>query len=769
MGLWSALIACALTAPRRTIALMATLVLLVVPGLFRLRLMTDGRALVPADHHAVVDDREVARHFDRRDPVIIFLESRRPEGIFHGDFLRRLVELTAAVQELTEVSDRHVVSLATEPSDRFLPGTVTLRRLLDPVPDTPELLARLRQDMDTIGILDGTLVASDRRAATVLVGITQDVDRADLIATITRTAERFADAQTAVHVVGAPVAEALLGAHILADLLFLVPLSVALIAGAVFWFCRRVAAVAIVMVKIGACLVFVVGLMGVTGSPVYLTTAILPVVLVALGLADEMHLLAHYQIVLPAGGDAPPRTMADMRRAIVLTSVTTAFGFGSFLASDLAPVRSFGVFAPAGILFCLLWSLTATPALLRLLPARAMALPPTVFAARDSRMVQAAERVLRRARPLRAALAAISIVAALACTQLTVQDSWIEGFAPRSAFRTSTALVNSRLFGTHTLLLAVTADLAPDEPLPAGLLHAGPLLNPKRLDAIGRLEACARAQPGVGGTLGLHSQLQALSILSRGRAGHVIEPRAGEIERLVRLFTTARGEDRRREMVDDAMRRTLVMCLLKNANYQDTARIMTALRAFADAELRPLGMTLAFAGDVAVSQAMIPAIVQTQVSSLFWTLVLNFSILWAAFRSLRAAAWCSLPSALGVVWVFGVMGCAGIPLGVATSMFCAISLGVGVDYAIHLHERTAAAQALGPQPGLPAPAAIGLAESAPAIIADTLAIATGFGSLMVSRVPANARLALLVALALGSACVLTLFGLGGMRAAERRK
>jgi hypothetical protein len=446
-----------------------------------------------------------------------------------------------------------------------------------------------------------------------------------------------------------------------------------------------------------------------------------------------------------------------MQRAIVLTSMTTALGFASFLTSDLAPVRSLGVFAPAGILFCLAWTLTVTPAVLRLLPARAMARPIAAVAVRSQRMRRLANSVVAHAGRLRLLLTAITLVLAAGCLRIVVQDSWIDGFATGSAFRASTDLVNRKLFGTHTLLLALAADLPAGARSPQGLIHAGPLLDPARIDAISRLEQFARAQPGVGGVLGLHSQLAALSFLTRGRRDRGIEPTVQEVERLVRLFGTARGDDRRREMLDDAMRRTVVLCLLKNANYQDTAGIMTALREHAARDLAPLGMTLDFAGDVAVSQAMIPAIVRTQLGSLLLTLALNFLVLWLAFGSAGSAAVCCLPSMLGVLWVFGTMGYLGIPLGVATSMFCAISLGIGIDYAIHLRQRVAAARAASE----PDPAAHGLAESAPAIVADTLAIAGGFGLLAASQVPANARLGLLVALALLAACVVTLAGLGG--------
>ncbi len=239
-------------------------------------------------------------------------------------------------------------------------------------------------------------------------------------------------------------------------------------------------------------------------------------------------------------------------------------------------------------------------------------------------------------------------------------------------------------------------------------------------------------------------------------------------------FDLARGERRRREVIDDELRRAVVTIFLKNANYRDTATLMEAIRDwqrdhFAKSRLSPSGGTrgvrVDFAGDVAVSQAMIPAIVETQVASLLLALASALLAVCLLTRSLAAGLAAVAPAALAVLWTFGAMGWLGMPLGVATSMFCAVTLGIGVDYAVHFYERFRRARAA----GHPAPAELALREAGPSILADTLAIALGFGLLGLSQVPANARLGLLVALALAASCLLTLGGLGAVLGeADRR-
>jgi predicted RND superfamily exporter protein len=234
----------------------------------------------------------------------------------------------------------------------------------------------------------------------------------------------------------------------------------------------------------------------------------------------------------------------------------------------------------------------------------------------------------------------------------------------------------------------------------------------------------------------------------------------------VRRIGNVRGVARRRELVDDDFRRTVVTVLLKAASFRQTAAVVAAIRDLERRELAPVHGRAGLAGDVAVSQAMIPAIVRTQIGSLLLALAGNLLIVVLLFRSLREGLICVAPTAVAVAWTFGLMGWLGVPLGVATSMFCAVTLGIGVDYGIHFLEQFRAAEAAGEA----RPGRVADAQAGPAILVDTLAIALGFGLLAVSRMPADRRLGLLVAVGLASSCLLTLAAQGwALEAFARRR
>jgi predicted RND superfamily exporter protein len=112
---------------------------------------------------------------------------------------------------------------------------------------------------------------------------------------------------------------------------------------------------------------------------------------------------------------------------------------------------------------------------------------------------------------------------------------------------------------------------------------------------------------------------------------------------------------------------------------------------------------------------------------------------------------CLLPSAWAVLIKFAIMGWLNIPIGVATSMFAAMTLGLGVNCAIHLLDGMRQAQAAGTPPQEVLTRA--LASTGPPALINTLAVCLGFGTLIFSHVPANARLGLLLAIGLASCFV----------------
>jgi len=793
-------------------------------------------------------------------------------------------DLSDALEKLEGVQAASVFSLATEVSDRVFPGTLRFRRFLDPIPTTLQELDTLRKDMRDVRLYNGTLISKDEKATAVMVGVPPGADRTVFYRVVQEIVAAQGKIPETIDIIGAPVAEALLGAHILEDLgvptsllggwsasheteppkgtpknlndlrrfiarhVGLVPLAIAIMALVFILRFRSVTAAALPLMEVGACLIVVFAIMGWLGIPVYLTTTVMPIILTATGITDEIHVFSRYrhQLLARPGEDHVDvllSTMKEMTPPVVMASLTTAIGFLSFAVSSIIPVRTFGVFTAFGIVFCMTWSLSVSPAMLSLIS-------PARFTGRQRNQVR--ELVERRSlfRWLGSAVirwravvlllsVLLTVATPLGIRKIVVQDSWIDGFSEESDFRRATVAFNEQFLGTHILQVcvdagheALTGELNADaievrwiklpgetvadpqtlvgrrirlrrmeEPGFVGppsradelrgtwwswiqtatrqgdrilvgceprhgsaqfALHlttgdkaryditTAPLLKLEVIRRIADLDSFIEGhhEEAVGGVLGTADYVTTVNYMSRGRkeAERAIPNDVERIEWIWGEYERLRGYDRRRQLVDTEYGRSIVTVLMKNANFVGTARLMREIRDYERTNLTPHGISLSFAGDVAVSQTLIDAIVGTQIVSVVGSLAGDFLVTAILGRSLIFGLLCVLPCSLAILLNFAVMGWVGMPLGVATSMFSAMTLGIGVDYAIHLLERYRLSRAS----GLDLRDALreAVATTGSAISVDTLAVCLGFGIMTLSQVPANARLGGLLVLSL---------------------
>jgi hypothetical protein len=220
------------------------------------------------------------------------------------------------------------------------------------------------------------------------------------------------------------------------------------------------------------------------------------------------------------------------------------------------------------------------------------------------------------------------------------------------------------------------------------------------------------------------------------------------------LYVRARGERRLREVYSPAFDRAMVTVLLRSPSYAKVDGLLKEIRAYEQERLAPIGIGVEIGGDVAVSQSMIGGIVSTQALSLIASILTVLILTAVLTRSILAGFVCVVPCGVAVLVVFGLMGACSIPLGIATSMFAAMAIGVGDDYAIHMWESARARRAQGASRDEAVSSA--MSGVGPAILIDALAVGTGFGVLVLSRVPTNARLGALLAVAIAACLLATL-------------
>lgn len=738
-----------------TAAVLALGSLAVLPGV---RLKLDGRSLIPAGHPGLAASDQAARLFHLRDVVVVGVARDAAEGVYAAGALALIQTLSADLAAVPGIRPGSVVSLTTLPRLAITDETLDLTPLLAPPRrPTPESIAQLRRETAALGLDDGVLVARDGRTAAIYAEVEDGADRYAVLSEVRRrlAARPIGDAASEgvqVFLSGTALAQAVLGLAAAGDLLRLVPVVIGVLALVLVLVFRHPVPALVSLAEIGASLVLTAGLMGVVGEAVFVTTLVLPVILIAIGVSDDVYALNNFFRLARASpgattGQVVLESFGAVARPIALTGLTTVVGLLSLLVTPLEPQRIFGLYGAFAILVSTVSTFTLVPALLCLIRPRPR--PATGDAAEPGAPAWSGsffERIARFGpRRLLACLAALAVAAlATAASRLSIEDNWVRNLPPASDIAAGDRALNQRLAGTTRVELLVASR------------HPRGFVDPGELAALGRLEDLLASQPHVGAVASVFDDVVRTEAALAGVAYHALRSdlAAGRaslsptaVERSLLMLATLRSSPLG-ERIEETHHRARLTVFVNEASYARIGGILAAARSGAGGfEVTPFG-------DGWISYLAVELLVAGQVKSVGLALLANAFLLWLLFRSLSTTLLALAPIVVSVLLVFALLAASGTPLGIANSMFTAVALGIGVDYSIHLVARYRERLGAGLARGQAIRAAF--ESTAPAILKSSLAICSGLAVLGFSQVLPNLQLALLVCLSLTVSAAMTL-------------
>ena len=739
----------ALRWPRQWILGVLAVTAMLAGGLFGLELLTDGAALRPPDNEVVRQSKIDQRTFHDPDQVIVLVTSEpsgpaveSPAGFV---FLKQLDE---ALRQLPSVRASGVRSLAGLMDFRLTSEEIGTSSFLDSIPEEAEAFAALVERIRRHPLADGLLLGRDGESAALYVPPVQSQDRRQLIEELERFLAQQQTAAFSLQVTGPQIAETLLGEMILSDLSRLIPIMVLVITGLLWSMLRTPGGVLIPFAEVGLVLLWTFGAMAWAGVPITLVTTLLPVLLMAMAITDEIHLLERFQGKLAARWDSAYRdnaagrivrdtlleSLKELEKPILATSLTTAIGLLAFVVTTVTPLRHFGLFAALGVLLAMALTFTAIPAMIAVLPARWF-LPRgrkagvATLRRHEAKAIQLGPRGL-----LIAGL--LLVLATPGVLWLQVEDNWIENFSPESSIVAAEGRFNQSFWGTHRF------DIVWQGP-------AGFFFRPEGVALVEEFTERALTATGVEGST---SYLVPIGQIARaadhqGALAELSAPRLADYVTLAMMsedpfgfahFVTPDGSSARARL------------FLEGEDYRrDLALAKTLDNLLVESEVKAH-----FSGDIPIGLEMVRTIVSNQLRSMALTFAAVAALITFLYGFSRSSLAVMLPVITATFFVFGCMGYAGLPLGIATSMFASLTLGVGVDFGSHLlhtfrHQSHR-------QPDVRRALTATWATAGKAIRWNAAVLTTGFLVLTFSALRPNHSLGLLLVAALASSYAMTL-------------
>ncbi|WP_373389267.1 RND family transporter [Pseudomonas alcaligenes] len=579
---------------------------------------------------------------------------------------------------------RKVRSLVTIENLLTIDEALDVHPLMPRVPTDQAGLDALRAEAMGNPLFLDSLVSRDGSATTIQVefNIAQDDSPAMLqvyqaIVDITDKVQ----GDDRIYLSGPPMIAAQTASNMEQDNQTLLPAVLLVILLVLFVSFGRVQGVVVPLLIAVLSLIWTLGLMAACGVKQNIITSIMPVFIISIAVCDAIHFLADYYRNLPPEPDRQARidTAAHVMRQLFwpmfVTSTTTLGGFLSLAWTDVTFIREFGLFTGIGIFFAWLITIVFLPALLILWRAEA---PRHGLLASDrlDRMIATLGRFARYGRRLAfGMLAAILLCGWYVVEHLTVDNQVIGYFEDDSRIRQDDAAINALFGGTTPISVMIESD------------RADAFKDPAVIQGVARLQEHLRQQPLVGFTYSpadfvkrLHQVTQETFAAEQYRLPADIS--ATLLAQYYLLYENANGRDLF-DVVDRRFQNGRVLAILHTDRSSEVGAVMRDALAKAR-EVLPAGMTVRVSGYGEVLVATTDAVVWGQVSSILLSLALIALMVMAMFRSVRLGFAALLPLLFTLVGIGALMALTGTDLDIGTSIIAAISVGIGIDYAIHV-------------------------------------------------------------------------------------
>ncbi|RLD37472.1 MAG: hypothetical protein DRI74_06655, partial [Bacteroidetes bacterium] len=329
------------------------------------RMETDLDEYMPKDHPAFVYSDLAEEWFGINDGIIVALENKN--GVFNTETLDTLKQLTKRLQKLEQINKDDVTSLYTADNIIGTEEGMDVKAFYKRVPKTQEKLDKIRENVINNEMIFGRLVSNDETVTVIIAEIEDGVFSQEFYKEILDIAASYQTDDITIHVAGRPIVEgtmALLGP---ADMKKMVPIVLLVITFVLFLTLRSVKSTILTLLVVVLSVVWVFGLMAMVGIPIYAISTMIPIMLIAIGVADGIHIYSHLQLFLMENPlatkkEAVTDVIIKMWKPVVMTSVTTAVGFISLLTSQVYPIKYFGLFTSFGVLMAMVFSLILIPA-----------------------------------------------------------------------------------------------------------------------------------------------------------------------------------------------------------------------------------------------------------------------------------------------------------------------------------------------------------------------------------------------------------------------
>ena len=610
------------------------------------------------------------------DYFIVVLE--RSEGIFDSTFLSRVDSLNNALKTLPEVIEAvgptQVMDYAVDPvfGGFFSSPWVNFR--------TPENLlgdsARVYENKQWVGIFfspDAKSVAINMKHTPQLA-----VHKCDqLFLNVEQMVKEHGFPEA--HLIGRAKGQKMYVELMIKELIMFIGIS--LLCTIVFLFIafRSFWGIAIPSVIVLLSILFTMAFMKIIGKDIDLMLTVMPTIIFVVGMSDSIHVLTKYMQELRSGKDrvsAIKAAFKSIRLATFLTAVTTAIGFLTLVFSSIKPISDFGIYTSIGVLLAYGLTYTLLPAVIIVTNPKRM----TAFAESGDFWTPVLHRglqwVFKKRKWILIGCVVLIGVSFWGIQRIQVDNLMLEDLKDDHPLKQDFAFMEKRFGGCRPFELSIQLDTVVD------------VYDLKVLHQIDTLGYFLQHEYGVGALFSLTEMVKSGNrTLNSGLAEFRVIPEDSMEMKRIERYLKRRDMQKITSLTYNEDRHILrIAGRASDSGRQHYAKLNEKMKSFVQNNCPDL-MEHRVTGTAFLMDLNNAYLVDNMLLDLFLSVAVIGLIMGLVYRSWLMIPLTIIPNLIPLIVVAGIMGFAGIPLKLSTSIIFNIAFGIAVDDTIHFLAR----------------------------------------------------------------------------------
>jgi len=676
-----------------------------------IRINSDVISSLPDNDPDAVLLKKIGAQFGGNKIGMIILEC---DNVFTLDVLQHVRQVTDSVKEIEGISS--VNSLTNIMDIKQGKDGMEVGKLLDEnnLPDTPEELSLLKERVLSKEMYKGAIVSEDGTATTILFSLYDDADIQKLANTVKVKTESL-NLPEKIYYAGSPMMITSIAHLISSDLTRLLPIAFLLIAFVLFVGFRTIKGVVLPLLTATIAIIWVIGIMALSGSQMTMVSNNIPIVLLAVGTAYAIHVLNRIDQVKSDKNKAIITALVSVFIPVILAALTTITGFISFIfGSYLTMIRDFGMYTALGTFIAVLLSLFFIPAVISAFSWNSKSVieqegKPSKEYFSKYFVVPLQKLLIDHTKRILVVWILLTIVSIGGIFLIQRNVDIRNYFRKGNPTRIAEDIMTKKFGGTK----------------PIFVLFKGDIQSPEVLNTMLRTEEYMKKSPGVIATQSIADLVLEINA-AFGEGGKIPD----EKEKIEQLWFLIDGNESMKRLVSENLDEAIIISKFQLPENKEKKEFDDYMKQFISQNSTET-CTIEVTGMPFIDVTMDKSLINSQLGSLAIAILFVIIIVGALLRSFKAGIFAAVPVISAIIILFGVMGYTGIPLNIATVLVASIAMGIGIDYSIHVisHFNNSIKEGVGIYAALEKTISI----SGKAIIINVVSVSAGFMVLLFSE------------------------------------